>query len=156
MGRPSEPVSAAEVVEFADRHRHLVRPDPPRVCAAPTRLIEHTISVILGGEGGTASASAFADLVPFPMLWRFYQVQDELSQALSMYSFVLEQLSRSHGRVPPAKLFGQMVPGTTGTFGQLSEAMLAHANSAQVDLNRILGRDDRPPALSVPELLQLL
>lgn len=155
-GRPSRTVTAAEVVEYADRHRNLVRPEPPRVCAAPTRLIERTIAVILGGDGGSAAGSQLATLTPFPALWRFYRVQDDLSQALSVYSYVLAQLSRVHGPVPPEQLFGRMVPGTSGTFGQLTEAMLAHATSAQEELNRLLGRQVAAPPVKGPELMGLL
>lgn len=155
-GPPSRSVTAEEVVAYADRHHNLVRPDPPRVCAAPTRLIERTIAVILGGPGGTASASAAAALTPFPALWRFYRVQDDLSQALSVYSYVLAQLSRAYGRVPPEQLFGRMVPGTSGTFGQLTEAMLAHATSAQEELNRLLGRQVGAPPIKVADLMGLL
>jgi hypothetical protein len=48
------------------------------------------------------------------------------------------------------------VPGTSGTFGQLTEAMVAHANSVQVQLNRTLGRMDHPPPLTISDLLGLL
>ena len=155
-GSPTRSVTAAEVVRYADRHRNLVRPDPRRVCAAPTRLIERTIGVILGGEGGNGAHSAVATMVPFSILWRFYRVQDELSQALSTYGYVLDQLSRAHGNARPTQLYGVMVPGTRGTFGQLTEAMVAHANSTQVELNRLLERDDRPPPIGAAALLDLL
>jgi hypothetical protein len=95
-------------------------------------------------------------MVPFSHLWRFYRVQDELSQALSTYGYVLDQLSRAHGNARPDQLYGVMVPGTPGTFGQLTEAMVAHANSTQVELNRLLGRDDRPPPVRPAGLLDLL
>ncbi|MDQ6616883.1 MAG: hypothetical protein M3083_19580 [Actinomycetota bacterium] len=157
QNRPrAQSISAADVVRFAEDNGHFVRPDPARVCAAPTRLIERTISVILTGEGAAASASELAGMVPFPLLWRFYRVQDDMSRALSTYSFVLTQLSRSHQPSSPDQLFDRMVPGTQGTFGQLTEAMLAHANSAQAELNRILDRNDQAPSLRVQELLALL
>jgi hypothetical protein len=83
-------------------------------------------------------------------------VQDELSQALSTYSFVLAKMSQAHGGAGPQELVHQMVPRTPGTFGQLTEAMLAHANSAQQQLNRLLGRAGDASALGLPHLLDLL
>jgi hypothetical protein len=155
-GPPSRSVGAREVIAFADRHGDLLRPDPPRVCAAPTRLIERTIAVILSGKGATASASCLPTMVTFANLWRFYRVQDELSQALSTYGFILAQLSRAHANAPPERLFGHMVPGTNGTFGQLTEAMVGHANSSQAALNGLLGREGDAPTIGVQGLLALL
>ncbi|MDQ1422356.1 MAG: hypothetical protein QOJ52_4318 [Acidimicrobiaceae bacterium] len=155
-GAASRRIHAAQVVNFAERQGHLVRQDPPRVCAAPTKLIERTISVILTGRGASASASSLAQMIPFPTLWQFYRVQDELSQALSTYSFVRAQMSQIHEGAAPQELVHQMVPRTRGTFGQLTEAMLAHATSAQQQLNRLLGRSGDAPALGLPQLLDLL
>jgi hypothetical protein len=152
----SRAIEPEAVVEFADRHHHLARRDPPRVCAAPTRLIERTIEVILTGTGATPSASRLPAMVGFPLLWRFYRMQDDLSEALSTYSFVLGRLSQPGDTARPQELFRRNVPGTPGTFGQLTEAMLAHVNSAQEGLNRLLGRTGGAPPLGFRELLDLL
>jgi hypothetical protein len=156
QGPPSRPTAAGEVVRFADHHGHLARQSPRRVCAAPTRLIERTISVILSGDGAEASASRLPELVAFPLLWRFYRVQDDLAQALSTYGYVLARLSHEEPSATPQQLFGRMVPGAPGTFGQLTEAVLAHVNSAQGQLNQLLGRVGNPPTLGFSQLVELL
>jgi hypothetical protein len=153
--RLHERLEPAAVVRFADQHDHLVRRQPRRVCAAPTRLIERTISVILTGEGANPAASRLPAWTDFETLWRGYRVQDELSEALSTYRFVMDQFARS-APGPPDRWFPLPVPGSRGTFGQLTEAMLAHANSSQRQLNRLLGREDHPTPLGFPELLSLL
>lgn len=154
-GAPGRRIDAASVVAYADRHGNLVRPEPPRVCAAPTRLIERTIGVILGGEGGDASASALSSLVAFDLLWDLVRVQDELNQALSTYASVQARLWRSAGN-SAENLFNLRVPGTTGTFGQMTEAMVGHANDAQRRLNRQLGRSGDAPPIGYQQLLALL
>lgn len=154
-GAPTRRLDAAAVVAYADRKGNLVRPDPPRVCAAPTRLIERTIAVILGGDGGDASASVVSSLVAFEPLWELVRVQDELNQALSTYALVQDRLWRSSGGSGD-DLFARRVPGTTGTFGQMTEAMLSHANDAQRRLNRQLGRSGEAPRIGYEQLLALL
>jgi hypothetical protein len=155
-GPPSRAIDAAQVVAFADQHGHFVHPAPRRVCAAPTRLIERTISVILSGDGANGSASALGEMVAFPELWRFYRVQDDLAQALSTYGFIRGRLFPPGDTTSLKESFLRSVPGTTGTFGQLTEAMLGHVNSAQVELNRLLGREGAAAPLGVQQLIALL
>ncbi|HEX3541860.1 MAG TPA: hypothetical protein VHT75_15610 [Acidimicrobiales bacterium] len=155
VGRHEE-LPAAAVVDFAERGGHFVRRQPRRVCAAPTRLIERTIGVILTGGGADAAASQLPEWVAFASLWRCYRVQDELSEALSTYRYVMDQLTRSAPASRPEQLFPRLVPGSPGTFGQLTEAVLAHANSAQAQLNRLLGRAGDAPPIGFPDLLRLL
>ena len=155
VGRHKE-LPAAEVVEFADRGGHFVRRQPPRVCAAPTRLIERTIAVILTGAGADAAASRLPEWLAFAPLWRCYRIQDELSEALSTYRYVMDRMARTAPAARPEQLFSQTVPGSPGTFGQLTDAVLAHANSAQTQLNRLLGRAGDAPPVDFPQLLRLL
>lgn len=155
---PAHP-DAEGVVVYADGHHHLARRETRRVCAAPTRLIERTIAVILTGDGADASKSRLPEWIPFSQLWRVYRVQDELSEALSTYRFVWDRLARSapHRRAGrPEELFGLLVPGSVGTFGQLTEAVVAHAASAERQLNGLLGRSEETVAFSLDDLLALL
>lgn len=151
-----EDIDAAGVVDFAEEGGHFVRRQPRRVCAAPTRLIERTVAVILTGKGADASASRLPEWLAFAPLWRCYRIQDELSEALSTYRYVMDQMTRTAPASRPEQLFSRPVPGSPGTFGQLTEAVLAHANSAQAQLNRLLGRTGDPPSVGFDELLRLL
>ena len=155
---PLRRVTGAEVVSFADERGHLRRPNTDRACAAPTRLIERTIQVILTGEGGDPSKSTLGELVHFPTLWAFCQVQDEFSRALTQYKAVLDSLTASGAANDPNQLFSAKVEvnGRAQSFGSLSEALLQYAQATQARLNRILGRDDSPATVSFEELLRML
>ena len=155
---PLRKVTAAEVVAFADERSHLRRPNTERACAAPTRLIERTISVMLTGEGGDAAKSGLAELVDFPTLWAFCQVQDEFSRALHQYKVLLEELTASGAGDDPRQLFSAKVEvnGRAQSFGALSESLLEYAQAVQARLNRILGRDDSAARISFEEILRML
>jgi hypothetical protein len=157
-GDPMEEVTAAAVVLFADRQGHLRRPNTDRACAAPTRLIERTIAVILTGEGGDPAKSTLPDFVDYPTLRAFCDVQDAFSQALSQYKHLLDTLTAGTAAADPNQLFSTPVEfgGRTRSFGALSEALLGHAHATQGRLNRILGRDDNPARVSFEELLRML
>jgi hypothetical protein len=157
-GGPLRTVTAAEVVAFADQHGHLRRPNTERACAAPTRLIERTISVMLTGDGGDASKSALGELVDFPTLWAFCQTQDEFSRALNQYKVLLDGLSASGAANDPNQLFSAKVEvnGRTQSFGALSEALLQYAAATQSRLNHILGRADSSVPVSFEEILRML
>jgi hypothetical protein len=157
-GSPMRQVTAAEVVAFADEQGHLRRPNTERACAAPTRLIERTIHVILTGEGGDGTKSTLGDLVDFPTLWAFCQVQDGFSRSLSQYKALLDDLTASGAAADPNQLFATKVEvnGRTQSFGVLSEALLQHAQATQARLNRILGRGDSPAPVAFEELLRML
>ena len=157
-GGPMRTVTAAEVVAFADDRGHLRRPNTERACAAPTRLIERTISVMLTGEGGDPAKSTLGELVDFATLWAFCQVQDEFSRALSQYKRLLDGLTDSGMGDDPNQLFSAKVEvnGKTQSFGALSESLLEYAQFTQARLNRILGRDDSRATVSYEEILRML
>jgi hypothetical protein len=157
-GRTTRRVDAVEAVGYADRKGNLVRPRPSRACAAPTRMIERTIAAILGQEGVRkgGTASRLEALVSFPVLWELMRVQDELSQALSTYSSVLDHLRRTSPGRRTEELFDLRVPGTSGSFGQLTDALVQHANDVQRRLNRLLGRSADTAPLGVRQVLALL
>ena len=155
---PLERITAAEVVAFAEREGHLRRPNTERACAAPTRLIERTISVILTGEGADQAKSTLDEFVDFPTLWAFCRVQDDFSRALSQYKALLDNLTAAGTAGDPSHLFSSKVEvnGRVQSFGALSEALLQHAQATQARLNHILGRDDSRAQVSFEELLRML
>lgn len=155
---PAARITEADVVAFAERRGHLARRETERVCAAPTRLIERTIAVILTGEGADAAKSGLPALVDYPMVGEFSRLQDSLSTALSTYGFLLHQLMESTGVRDPRQLFGAtvLVDGRPRPFGFVSESLVEHANLVQVDLNRVLGRAGDPPPLAFDDVLRLL
>jgi hypothetical protein len=157
-GPPSRVVSAAEVVKFADEEGHLRRPQTERACAAPTRLIERTIEVILTGETADPDKSGLAELIDFDILWAFCSTQDGFSQSVSRYKYLLNELVEQGVAQDPNQLFAARVDvdGRTQTFGAISEAMVGQANATQSRLNRILGRSDSTIPFAFEDLLQML
>jgi hypothetical protein len=155
---PAVRISAAAVVRFADEHGHLRRPATERACAAPTRLIERTIDVLLTAEGGDASRSGLSDHVDFTRLWDFYTLQDSFSQALSNYRFLLDDLASRTGAVDPGELFDVMIPhgGRIRSFGEVTEGLVGQANGIQSGLNQILERADDAPTITFDQLLGML
>jgi hypothetical protein len=155
---PTTHVSAAEVVRFADEHDHLLRADTGRACAAPTRLIERTVDVILTGQGGDATQSRLAELVDFGRLWEFYSLQDSFSRAVSNYRFLLDDIVAQTGSPDPSKLFDVMVPsgGRIRSFGEVTDGMVRQANEIQRGLNSVLERADDAAPLDFEDLLQML
>lgn len=154
---PSKPMTASEVVQYAEEKRQLVRPDTGRVCAAPTRLIERTIEAILGGRDRDdgADRSTLPDLVDFDTLWDFYRQQDAVGGALSRFRVVAERM----GAADPSRLFQTVIPGGPArgqTFGQFAEATVALVNQAQAAMNRALGRSQNAKAVGLEELLRML
>lgn len=157
-GRATRRVDAAEAVGYADRKGNLVRPRPSRACAAPTRLIERTLAAILEQDHPRKEGTTprLERLVSFPVLWDVMRVQDELGQALSTYSSVLDHLRRTSPERRTDDLFDLRVPGTSGTFGQLTDAMVQHANDVQRRLNQRLGRSGDAAPLGFRQVLALL
>lgn len=151
-------VSAAEVVRFADDNGHLRRADTGRACAAPTRLIERTVDVILTGEGGDATQSSLGDLVDFGRLWEFYGLQDAFSRAMSNYRFLLDDIAAQTGSPDPAKLFDVVVPsgGKMQSFGQVTDGVVRQANEIQRRMNAVLERAGDAPEIDFEDLLQML
>ncbi|MDQ4133066.1 MAG: hypothetical protein M3179_07640 [Actinomycetota bacterium] len=151
-------ITVTDVITFADREGHLARPQTKRVCAAPTRLIERTITVILTEESGDAGQSGLGDLIAFDALWDFYQLQDSFNESFSNYRFHLNAVMEKGANLDPGELFAQPVnaAGARRTLGDLTEDLLRQANATQRSLNRLLGRSERAPALSFEDLLKLL
>ena len=153
----SATVTAAEVVEFADRKSHFKRANTSRVCAAPTRLIERTIDSILTGTGTDAGRSRLGELVDFSMLWAYHSVERKFSRSCRDYGYMLEGLSRGPN-TRPEQLFGEVVQvdGRPWTFGRLTQAFVEYANVVQAELNRILGRAENAAPVTLNEALRLL
>lgn len=150
-------LDAGEVVRFAETEGHFARRETGRVCAAPTRLIERSIGVLLTGEGGNPENSELADLVDFPTLLEFYSIEDAFGEALSRYRFMMANLMKTNPRARPRDLFSYGVPEAGGqSFGDLSDSLVGHANTLQSELNRLLSRADTAPALTIDNVLQLL
>ena len=155
---PTAHVSAAEVVRFADEHGHLRRADTGRSCAAPTRLIERTVDVILTGRGGDAAKSPLGDLVDFGRLWEFYSLQDAFSRAVSSYRYLLDEIAAQTGSPDPEKLFDVRVPsgGRIRSFGEVTDGVVRQANDIQRGLNAVLDRADDARPIEFDDLLQML
>lgn len=155
---PEATVTTEEVLAFVEGHGDLRRPETGRVCAAPTRLIGRTVEAILTGRGAESGRSALADHVDGGQLWVYFSLHDSLGQALSTYRFVLEELSRDHPGATPEQLYGVAVEvaGRRGSFGDLTEAVVQTATTAQARMNEVLGRSGDAPPLSVGALLQVL
>jgi hypothetical protein len=156
-GESSKPTTH-DVVAFADREGHLARQASGRVCAAPTRLIERTIAVILTGEGGDASRSGLAQLVEFPPLWEFCRLQDSLGATMSGYRAVLEDLSRKGNLAGPQELFSCVVviSGVRRSFGEFTESVLNRVTLVQAQANRVLGRSGDAPPITFEQLVGML
>lgn len=141
---PTAALADADIVKFADAEGHLRRPETDRACAAPTRLIERTLAVILTGEGADPAASDLGTLADFDTLWTFYRLQDGFSEVLSAY--------RHH--------FGQQLAAgtepTAGQFGAATTALVARANATQLEVNQVLGRTGAGPPIDFEEILTLL
>jgi hypothetical protein len=153
------PTTGAEVVRFADEEGHLTRPATGRVCAAPTRLIERTIDVILTGEGGDPEVTTLGELVDFDRLWDFYRLQEAFTRALNHYRFVLNNLVDGGVSLhDPDRLFASTITegGRTGSFGDYSTAFLHYVNEAQQRMNRLLDRSDDVPPVLFEDILRVL
>ena len=157
-GPPSRTTSVGEALEFADREGHLARAESGRVCAAPTRLIERTISVILTAEGADPEESKLRELVGFDQLWEFCRLQDAFGHALSNYGQILNDLVESGDVGDPYELFGSLVfDGRRRLpFGDVTEGLLHQANATQVALNQVLGRAGGAPPVTFEDVLNML
>lgn len=155
---PSKTVTVGEVVQFAEQEGHLARPQTRRVCAAPTRLIERTISVILTGEGADASRSGLGELVDFATLRTFCALQDWFGQALSSYRVLLERVTQTGDITRPEELFSRVIVegGRRRSFGDVTEELLRRANELQSRLNRLLGRADDAAPVALEDALGML
>jgi hypothetical protein len=153
------PTSGAEVVRFADEEAHLKRPATGRVCAAPTRLIERVIDVILTGEGGDPDVTTLGELVDFDRLWDFYRLQEAFTRALNHYRFVLDNLVEGGVSIYDAdRLFDSTIEegGRSGSFGDYTRAFLDYVNEAQQRMNRLLDRSDEVPPILFEDILRIL
>jgi len=151
-------VTAADILGFAGDEGHLARAQTGRVCAAPSRLIERTLTAMLTGDGADPDRSGLPELLDFQTLWEFFGIQDAVSQALSDYRFLLDRASGGTPVPDPRQLFGRSVAdgGVMRSFGECSALVVDRANRAQVALNLVLGRaaDVRP--LDYDDVLRLL
>jgi hypothetical protein len=153
------PTTGAEVAAFAEREGHFVRQHTGRVCAAPTRLIERSIDVVLTATGADASRSGLADLLPFGLLWEFWNVEQSFNRGFDRYGQVLRNLLEASGGVTdPEALFATTVVdrGVQHSFGAFTEAFLEFANAAQAELNRLLGRAQNASPLRFEDLVRIL
>lgn len=155
---PTSTTSGAEVVRFADRQGHLIRPQTRRACAAPTRLIERTLDVILTGEGAAPEPTGLGELVAFDALWEFYSLEHSFSVGFSRYSAALQHVREGAGSGSQDELFAATIvdDGTTWAFGDFTGAFLEFANSVQSGLNRLLGRADNAPPVVFDDLVRIL
>ncbi|MGH9225320.1 MAG: hypothetical protein ACRD2W_16410, partial [Acidimicrobiales bacterium] len=156
---PSHPMTAAEVMAYAEEHRQLVRPETGQVCAAPTRLIERTIEAILTGEGADAAKSNLGDLIEFPVLWEFYRLQDTVGELLSTFRVVMNQVTDVAPSGDPNRLFQAVIPAGPAQgqqFGQFTSGVLAQITDAQAGMNRALGRAENARAVTLEDLLRML
>lgn len=152
-------MTAAEVVAYAEETRQLLRPDTGRVCAAPTRLIERTIDVILTGHGADPSRSQLGDLLEFSVLYEFTRVQDAFGEAMSMFRVIVDNLTTLGVTNDPARLVRTVIPGGPAkgkTFGQVTEEVVKLANDTQAGMNRLLGRSENASKLALPDILRML
>lgn len=150
--------TAADVVAYADAHGHLARPGGDTVCAAPTRLIERTIAVMLTTEGARPERSGLGEVVDFEALWNVFRVEQAFNANLARYGAVLDELTRAGHRTEDPDLFEVPVraAGQEGTFGDFTDAFLRYANNAQALMNRALGRAENAPPLTFGDVLRAL
>ena len=155
---PEHRLTGQEALRFADEHGHLKRAQTQRVCAAPARLIERTLAVMLREEAADPTKSELGALVDFSALWAFYALQEGFSQALSEYGFVLGKLTENGPFRDHDELFDAVVPvdGGRRRFGELTEAMVARAAGVQAEMNRLLGRGDHPRPIAFDDLMRML
>lgn len=152
------PVTAAGIIQFADAEGHLARAQTGRVCAAPSRLIERTLTAMLTGQGADPDRSGLAELLDFPTLWEFFGIQDAISQALSDYRFLLDHVAGGAPVADPRQLFGRPVHdgGVARSFGECSATLVDRANRAQIALNLVLGRAADVKPLEYDDVLRML
>lgn len=150
--------TGAQVVAFAEREGHLIRPQTQRACAAPTRLIERALDVILSGEGAAPGQSALEEILPFATLWDFYRIEHSFSSAFNRYRVALDGLPPGALASDRAELFATVVvdQGTRWSLGDYTDAFLEFANGAQAALNRLLGRADNAPPVTFEDLVRIL
>lgn len=153
-----QPTTAADVVAFAEAGGHLRRDQTGTVCAAPTRLIERTIAVMLTGEGADPTSSQLGELVAFEPLWNFFRVEKAFNHNLSRYGYVLDRLLATGRSVTDADLFEATVRVGRGTarFGDFTDAFLDYANQAQAMLNRAIERAENAPRVTFSDVLGAL
>lgn len=150
--------TAQEVVRFAEAEGHFTRPATGTVCAAPTKLIERTVAVMLSATGADPEASELDDLVDFEALWNFFRVEKAFNENLSRYGYVLDQLQARGKSVDDRDLFDATfrIGGKAGQFGEFTDAFLRYANQAQALLNRAVGRAENAPPLTFQDIVRAL
>jgi hypothetical protein len=150
--------TAAAVVRFAEDEGNFVRAETRRVCAAPLRLIERTIGVILTGEGADPTHSRLGELVRFETLWEFYVAQEAFNEAVSNYRNLMERVMGGQPVRDPEELFRRTVveDGRRWTFGEMTASLLEHLNAVQDRLNLLLERSPDAPALRFEDILRIL
>jgi len=156
-GGGEAPLTAAKATAFAEEHGHLVRRQTGRVCAAPTRLIERTLGVMLTGQGADPEGVDLGALVPYEDLWHFHTTHERLNDALGRYRTTLEQAMATAGP-DPRTLFATSVvlAGERLSLGAATQRCIEEVSELQTELNDILGRRGRLGPLSFDELTKLL
>ncbi|MFN2608451.1 MAG: hypothetical protein ABR511_11275 [Acidimicrobiales bacterium] len=156
-GPPFRKLTGAEVMAFAEERGHFRRAETGRVCAAPTRLIERAVTVLVTGEGGDAGRSGLEHMVDFGLLWEVTRRQDELGDVLSALRARIEHAAARVGVADPAALFATPVPdgGRMRPLGEVATEAAARATAVQAELNRLLGRR-AGATVTVPAVLAML
>ncbi|MGH2773339.1 MAG: hypothetical protein ACRDIU_09425, partial [Actinomycetota bacterium] len=150
-------MSAEELVAYAETNGNLIRSETGRACAAPTRLIQRTLAVMLSGEGGDPTKSTLEEFVDFEKLWHFHTLQDRFAEALNEYGYFLKDLvGGAEADSPGAMLEAVSLHGGMALFAARSEEMLERANASQSALNRALGRSDDAATVRLDDLLSML
>lgn len=153
---PDTAMDGAAVVEFVEAAGHFTRPETERVCAAPTKLVQRTLDVMLSGDGAHPERSRLATLGSFRTLWQFHQIEQGFSRGLSRYRGLVDQAAAMSGQADPNKLFDCKLNfnGRVRSFGELTDEFLEFANSVQSDLNAVLGRARDAPPLAFNDILR--
>lgn len=153
----TERLTGADVVAFAEERGHFRRAESGRACAAPTRMIERAVDVLLTADGADTDASELPSLVAFERLWEFYSIEDAFGEALSRYRFMLASANEAGPVRRPQDLLGRRVAEAGGrTLGELTDSLLGHLDMLQSELNRVLGRDGSARPLTFDAVLGLM
>lgn len=159
-GSRDRPLTAAQALDFAESKGHLRRRQTGRVCAAPQRLIERTLGVMLTGRGADPAGCDLATLVDFDQLWRFHLAHERLNDQLNGYRSVLERAMAAGGAGGPDPRTLFATPVTIGTarttLGAHTQAVVTSLGEIQAELNAVVGRQGPNPGVTFEELTKLL
>lgn len=150
-------LTGAKVVAFAEATGNFRREATGRTCAAPTRLIERAVDVVLSGDGADAGRAELPRFVDFERLWEFCAIEDAFGEALSRYRFMLESAAGGDAYRHPRELLDRRVAEAGGQrLGALTDSLLNHVNMLQDELNRLLARGRCPRPLTFEAVIGLL